>query len=594
MKLREALQVVSDHEPESETCTSVLLACGFSPLHLARFLEARLCKRLPDSEIRMETGLFGDLQGTLDGANVEALDGIALVIEWEDLDPRLGLRRLGGWSPDDLGDILADVRQSLTMLGDILEEKAVRSPVALMPPTLPLPPVSYTPTWQEAEFEAELRGAVADLIRRAVGMSRVRVTSRETLDHRSPSAERLDVNTTLHQGFPYSLSHADEVARFLTMALFPSPRKKGLVTDLDDTLWRGILGEVGPDGIAWELEAGAQHHGLYQQFLASLAEAGTFVAAASKNDPELVRRTFRERNLVLEEESVYPFEVHWEPKSGSISRIVEAWNIAPDSVVFVDDSPHELAEVRSEHPEITCFRFPTDDPSATFDLLSTLRDLFGTGDLNREDRIRVASVRQSEKMRSIREEGSRDRLDQFLGEIEGEITVEDVETTDERAFTLLNKTNQFNLNGERLSEAEWIDLLGRSNGFAWIVSYRDKFGPLGRIAVLAGIHAEGELTVDRWAMSCRAFSRRIEHQCLQSLFEFFGVDEVTLRFRRTDRNGPLRQFLTESAGRDADSGELDSGLHRIRRETFRAACPELHHAVQFNVSRAKLTENGTE
>jgi len=584
LKLREALEIVKEHPGTTEAEVSVLLACGFTPLHLETFLQARLCRRFPDRGVRIGTGLFGDLQGTLRGADANAWDGIAVVLEWDDLDPRLGLRRLGGWPPDGLADILAGVGRALETLEAHLEKKVGRCPVILLPPSLPLPPVSYAPTWQESTFEAELRELVAAFIKRISALPSLRVGSLERLGHRSSPTERIDVKRALHEGFPYQLGHADEVARLVTTMLFPPARKKGLITDLDNTLWRGILGEVGPEGIAWQLEDGAQHHGLYQQLLNSLAEAGTFVAVASKNEPDLVDQVFANGDLLLSEESVFPIEAHWEPKSKSISRILEVWNIGPESVVFVDDSSHELAEVGGHYPEITGLRFPADDPEEAVEVLYQLRDLFGADALTEEDRIRVASVRQAEEIRSIREEGSEDRLDRFLREIEGAVTVEDVESDDERPYTLLNKTNQFNLNGVRLSEAEWADLLGSASHFLWVVSYRDKFGPLGKIAVVVGRRESDTLTLDHWVMSCRAFSRRIEHLCMRLLFRTFKVPEIVLRFRGTERNGPLRKFLVDVSGRELHGNDEGFESVPVTRESFHARCPELHHELEIEVS----------
>jgi len=102
---------------------------------------------------------------------------------------------------------------------------------------------------------------------------------------------------------------------------------------------------------------------------------------------------------------------------------------------------------------------------------------------------------------------------------------------------LVNKTNQFNLNGRRYTEVEWRKQLEQPCGFAMAVSYEDKFGPLGKIAVLCGRHQDNVVHLDTWVMSCRAFSRRIEDRCLEILFEKFGVDdEILFQFERTSKN----------------------------------------------------------
>ncbi len=97
--------------------------------------------------------------------------------------------------------------------------------------------------------------------------------------------------------------------------------------------------------------------------------------------------------MILPHDAIYPLEANWRPKSESVARILRTWNISPDSVVFVDDSPMELAEVAAAHPGMKCLEFPTKDQVKANDLLSTLRDLFGKNVLLEEDLLRVESVR---------------------------------------------------------------------------------------------------------------------------------------------------------------------------------------------------------
>ena len=163
---------------------------------------------------------------------------------------------------------------------------------------------------------------------------------------------------------PYTTEHADKLASLLALALVPPAPKKGIISDLDDTLWDGIVGEAGADAVTWDLAGHAHMHGLYQKLLASLADSGTLIGVASKNDPAVVAKAFERKDLLLRPEQVFPIEVHWNAKSGSVARILEAWNIAADSVIFVDDSPMELAEVAAAHPGIECVLFPKNDHKA--------------------------------------------------------------------------------------------------------------------------------------------------------------------------------------------------------------------------------------
>jgi len=290
------------------------------------------------------------------------------------------------------------------------------------------------------------------------------------------------------------------------------------------------------------------------------------LGVATKNDPDLVALALSRKDLVISQDQIFPVEAGWGSKSEAIRRILQAWNVGADSVVFVDDSPLELAEVSTAFPDVHCMRFPADDDRALPGFLQHLRDLFGKSSVTEEDRLRLASIRTS-TAHIDRRPGQ--TSDEFLASIEAEITlVYNVPT--ERVFELINKTNQFNLNGRRIDNAAWLAKLEEPTRFILSVSYRDKFGPLGNIAVVTGLRFEDELLVDVWVMSCRAFSRRIEFQVLKELFERFDATSVKLEFIATDRNGPFQEFVQAFGS---------SGVPRITKAAFDAACPKLYAKV---------------
>ena len=157
-----------------------------------------------------------------------------------------------------------------------------------------------------------------------------------------------------------------------------------------------------------------------------------------------------------------------------------------------------------------------------------------------EDRLRTDSIRTGAAAQQEKESLSED---DFIQQLKGEITLDhskSVENT--RAFELINKTNQFNLNGRRMTEAEWIKRIQSPEDFLVTVSYRDKFGPLGRIAVLTGKGRAPTLHIQTWVMSCRAFSRRIEHQVLAQLISEWSPERIELDFLPTERNTPTQDF----------------------------------------------------
>jgi FkbH-like protein len=572
MNLLEALQLANQSRTADGKHFRLALHCGFTPLHLETFLAAHLASQTGAPGVSVSHGLYGDLAGNLERFERSQADASAVVIEWADLDARLGPRGTGGWEPERLVDILRCVSLQLQRIGRALESHAPL-PAVVSLPTLPLLPVSFARPAQLSSFEADLRSRVASFAVSLTAHPHLRLLSSPEIDRQSPLGQRFDLKGELSSGFPYSLAHTDEMARLIAGLVRPPARKKGLITDLDDTLWGGILGEVGVAGISWRVEDRAQIHALYQQCLASLAASGTLVGVASKNDPELVGDALGRSDILLSQDRIFPIEAHWGAKSLSVARILKAWNISPDDVVFVDDSPIELAEVQAAFPSVECIRFPGATPARFLDFLGLLRDRFGTTQVQREDVLRADSLRSRAQFESEVLSNVVD-ADTFLQHADAEMTFSCSKQADARAFELLNKTNQFNLNGERLSESEWNSLLASDHSFVLKVSYKDRFGPLGMIAVLGGTWGPGSVTIEHWVMSCRAFSRRIEHRCLDWVFDHFDVEEVALRFVPTPRNGPLQEFL----GTLVDPLPLES--LSIPHAVFSEKCPALYHSVQ--------------
>jgi len=573
MKLIEALSLIQKAAASGAAPLSAFLACGFTPLHLQTFLGAHLSLRFPDRRPEIQVGLFGDLHGNVQRIAEVKPEGAAIVIEWADLDPRLSRRQLGGWRPADLADIARTARAQLDRLADAVERVSGRCSIAVSLPSLPLPPAAHTARWQLSPFELSLREAVLRFAQRAAALPLVRLMSEDALDQRSTPANRLDVRMEIEAGHPYTMVHADAMADLLSWLIRAPLPKKGLITDLDGTLWRGLVGEDGAANVAWSLDGHAQIHGLYQQVLRALADQGVLLGAASKNDRAVVDEAFARTDLVLDSAVIFPIEAHWQAKSESVSRILKAWNIGAESVVFVDDSPMELAEVKRAHPAMECLLFRGDDAKEAYALLGELRDLFAKEVISAEDALRMASLRRAGSPAEDAPSGA--SQDAFLEQIAAVIELDfRKDPRDLRPLELVNKTNQWNLNGRRETEAAWLAGLSDPEVIVMVASYRDRFGPLGKIAVLRGRRAGARaLAVDTWVMSCRAFARRIEHRCLVELFERLDVDEITFDHAPTARNGPLREFFEAMVGHAPEPGQ------RLSRRALLSRCPPLYHEV---------------
>lgn len=532
MKLLEALKLVAAARRRQST-VQLRLAAGFEPLHLPTFLVAHHAQRFSDARLEVHTGLYGDIVGTLRAATGQEV--VVVVLEWADLDARLGLRATSRWSGPAVLDIVEAVDGVLARIGEAIRE--IKSAmVVVVPPTLGLLCPSLGSLGRSGTLELQLEAALATW---KIRVSELRGVSFLSLD--DSHIDGGDARSMLETGFPYSIKHADALCERIVAAAYPSTPKKGLITDLDGTLWSGLVGEVGPAEVAWTLGERAQHHGIYQLFLQQLADHGVLLAVASKNEQPRVDDALGRRDLYVDGQQLFPAIASWGPKSDSVARILRAWNVGPSDVVFVDDTPHELAEVAASYPDLVCLEFPR-DPAAVVGVLGRLRGLFGGGTVTAEDLSRAESIRSNVAFSDDLASNTNDR--RFLDSLNGVVGFSwgpDVDL--ERAVQLLNKTNQFNVNGRRVEMAEVRGYISDPGHAVLAVSYQDRYGSLGTVGIVVGRAEGSRFVVQSWAMSCRAFCRRIEHHTLAALHNRFG--SVAIDFARTTRNAPLRAFLRD-------------------------------------------------
>jgi FkbH-like protein len=569
MTLNEALALINSRKG-GEPGGAYYLACGFEPLHLATLLRARLLERLPDgANLDVHHGVYGDLAGNIESAARSSAQATAVVLEWSDADPRLGLRSGGGWSREAKADLAGTSADRFARLEGAIRALASRMPVVLAPPNLPLPPIGHTIRAQSSVLELELEQQLGAFLLRIAQVPGVRIVQRSQIETTGPC---LDARKELLAGFPYTIPFASALAGSLAAVMCQATPKKGLITDLDGTLWDGIAGEVGVEGISWSQEHHTQTHGLYQQMLGHLAGCGVLLGVCSRNEMTTVEAALARKDLLLKPESFFPILANWGAKSASVGRVLQTWNVAADAVVFVDDSPMELEEVQRAHPGMTCVAFPGKDPTAVWDLLGDLRDLFGKPALMEEDELRQSSIRASSQVREVVAGGG---SDEFLRSLQGTVSLRwRADRADKRPLELINKTNQFNLNGIRIGEGEWQRVLGESDTVLAVASYQDKFGPLGKVAVLLGSKQGSKVRVSDWVMSCRAFSRRIEYHMLDGLFRRSSAREIEFAFTATERNHPLRAFF-QALGASPD----DDGMIRISQADFLERRGDLPHEV---------------
>ena len=358
--------------------------------------------------------------------------------------------------------------------------------------------------------------------------------------------DRDDFNllTFLDSGNPFASKSLGRVAQAIVGAALDRPiePKKVVVTDLDNTLWRGIVGEDGVSGLAHAPEGSGFPFFVYQSMLRKLKNDGVLLAAVSRNDRELALAPFAGRNILLEESDFVAIVASYHAKSAQIQQLANELNLGLNAFVVVDDNPVELAEIRAALPDVECVEATvgsTELPS----LLDRLQLLCGKADITDDDRHRTAMYRTRVAGAAPSEARGAD-LTRYLATLQMKLTIRQHLFGDHsRCLQLINKTNQFNINGRRISESELHEIL--SHGGRLIgATLDDRNGTHGE--VIACLLAPGGMLA-AFVMSCRVFQRRVERAFLAWLAAS-SFAPTAMNYVKTERNEPVRMLLSEAFG----------------------------------------------
>lgn len=318
---------------------------------------------------------------------------------------------------------------------------------------------------------------------------------------------------------------------------------KLIITDLDNTLWHGIVGEVGWEGVDLDQNAKGYPYLMLQRYLLSLKAAGVLLAICSKNSHEVAKKVFdNRREMILKFDDFVAHEISWEPKSEKIRKILCDLNLTTTGVMFLDDSKFEREDVKNNLPEVNVPELP-DNPEIWCEFLSKSGCLT-IGKVSAED-LKKSSMYHAEKQRKIDADTHTDYFD-FLKNLDLLITPEKVVSSNfERVFELIHKTNQFNLTAKRLTRKELEKLASQDTCFCYCYSLKDKYSDYGVISVFIAEKVAGGWEINTWLMSCRTMGRGVEY----SVFDHFlslAVTEgesVISEYIATEKNKPIANLL---------------------------------------------------
>ncbi len=322
---------------------------------------------------------------------------------------------------------------------------------------------------------------------------------------------------------PFSLAGLRELQKLFTL-------KKVLCLDLDNTLWAGVIGEDGVDGIVPNAE--------FQARVKALQARGVVLAALSRNHPEDVEGVWQDARMLLKREDFVALAIDWRDKAENIARVAAELNLGLESFVFVDDNPAERMQMRARRPEVCTAAFPP-----------ALDVYFPERPLTAEDAARTLQYQAEAERRQAAAAGL--SAEEYLQGLQLRTEIHPVRDDEiPRVAQLSQKTNQFNVCTNRYSEDDVRRFAGGPSHVLMTMHAADRFGDQGLVAfVLVSLNAETAPASARildWVMSCRAMNRRLEfklQQALEDHLRSLKVERLFAAWRATAKNAPVESLF---------------------------------------------------
>ena len=316
--------------------------------------------------------------------------------------------------------------------------------------------------------------------------------------------------------------------------------KKVIIADLDNTIWGGIIGDDGNDNIILGPDnAAGEAFQNFQIYLKKLTQKGIILCVCSKNDEKIAKDAFlKNKNMILKLEDITVFKSNYLDKATNIKNISSILNLALDSFVFVDDSKFECEMVKKNLPEVLTINL-SDDPSDFIKLVDQT-SAFYFNNVTKEDISRTSNYKTITKFNN--EIKKTKNINEYLKSLKSKVVLEKInKRNNERSSILLGKTNQFKLNSKLLSSKE----LTLKDAFC--IFYKDKYQDYGNIGVIIyKIIKNNNLLIENWVLSCRVFSRRLEHFIIKHLLAKAlnnNCKYLIFKFEKTKKNLYLQEFL---------------------------------------------------
>lgn len=381
------------------------------------------------------------------------------------------------------------------------------------------------------------------------------ITFEEVLK-RYPVSDIFDNDSDEYAVIPYTpdyyVAMATVIARKTQLLKRPPP--KVLVLDCDNTIWKGVVGEDGIEGI----EIGPV--GKYiQKFAVNQMDSGMLICLSSKNNEADVWEVFEKRgDMELRRDQIVASRINWEPKSKNIASMAQELNLGIDSFVFIDDSATECAEVSTNCPGVFVIQVPTteDQIEKIFDNLW----IFDERKVTDTDRKRTKMYIENSQREQLKKGTS--GINDFVASLAVKLTFHTIDSENiARASQMTQRTNQFNATTIRRSESDLLSITKEPNTESLLIEVSDRFGDYGIVGLVIFKTTTSKVVVDTFLLSCRALGRGVEQKILKRLGEVaktHAATEIEIPLIVSAKNRPIRQFLDGTAEKFRKTNKEDT------------------------------------
>ena len=509
-----------------------------------------------------------------------------LLLQREDLHPELS-RPITGMGAVGQAQLRGEAMQRVQEIASLFREQAVGHLVVTFLPRLAGPTLGLYDAQSDtsegvwwatfkAEFGQWLRNSVPSSLFLDLDEVLLQVGRADFFDRRFWYSAR----------FPFASGAARELSRRIVaigMALL-RPNAKVLVLDADNTLWGGIIGEDGIDGIKLGPDYPGNVFVDFQRRILDFQQRGMILAMCSKNNAADVDEVLKEHpHQVLRAEHFAAHRINWLPKADNLASLAQELNLGLDSFIFVDDSDHECAAVRHALPQVEVIQVPSrpTEIATCLDQVARLEIL----SLTSEDLAKTELYAQDRRRRELMGDVGGAAAGDYLARLGMKMSIRvDAAANVPRLAQLTQKTNQFNLTTRRYDEVQMRGFMCDGNWWVVDFSLADVFGDSGVVGLaLVQLQSAQTARIDTFLMSCRVIGREAEAAFLHTVFRRLaerGIEEVTAEYLPSAKNELVKKFLP-------DQGFEPLGDGRYRRD-LRTAPPraESEFPIQIQITAA--------